>query len=455
MAHHGGPGKDSQTAILKIALLVLNEKNEHGEFILGCPLSMEDLDSLTSEMMLKIVVRLMRDFIGNLPLSRKVPLSDFNYFKSGEITYESGIDRIYHAVGKIFPEENPLQFSTLLLPSRDPKRTKAVIAYIMSFYWMCDDLYARFETCFEEVIEENREKVLIYNEIEDLKTEISIKIQEKETEKDRLPTVQKEIHRVEEKIRKDQIVLTKLNQEVEKHSHAYKGKEGHLKVLMQQLEQLEMDRLGWENRLVANPDEILGENTTIRKQLGSEIAQRDAYGSSINSLTKKCDNYETLINSANNTMRDFENVTALMQDAKGRIAAYMNLGSEATSESKKLKAELDLLVQQHATKAEEISHKKELFAGRIQQISNEVKVLQTQLVQLRSKVKQEKSAKLAYTIRLADVRREIEVLKRKISQHIRARKVDLTERKFLMELQAKEHLDKFQKQFVTFSIPDV
>ncbi|ODN06653.1 hypothetical protein Ocin01_00027 [Orchesella cincta] len=444
-------GKDSHTSILKIALIVLNEKNEHGEFILGCPLSMEDLDNLQSEMMLRIVVRLMRDFIVNLPLSRKIPLSDFNQFKTGEVTYDSGIDRIYHAAAKIFPEENPLHFSTLLLPSRDPKRTKAVIAYIMSFYWMCDDLYARFETSFEDVIEENKEKVKIYNDIEDLKLEISNKIQEKETERDRIPSVQKEIQCIEEKIRKEQIVLTKLNEEVEKHMNIFKGKEGYLKVLKQQLEQLELDRLRLEGQIVANPDEILGENTTIRKQVGSEIAQRDAFGSEINKLTKKCDGYENLINSANNALHDFENVTAMMQDAKSRLVEYMKLGKEVSSESKKLNAELDHLAQQYSVKADELRHKKELCSGRIQKVVNEVKILQTQILQIRGKIKDERSAKQTYSLKLMEVCRAIDELKASISQHIRTRKVDLPKQRFLLEMKTKQELENSLKQLASFS----
>lgn len=63
-------GKDTSLAYLKVVIMLLNENTDDVNLKLGRPLRMDDLDCLSSESMLKIVVFLLRDMIGDKEVNK-------------------------------------------------------------------------------------------------------------------------------------------------------------------------------------------------------------------------------------------------------------------------------------------------------------------------------------------------------------------------------------------------
>ncbi|CAL8125755.1 unnamed protein product [Orchesella dallaii] len=444
---------DNMSRSLKILVVVLNEQDEEGNYMLGKKYHLEDFDYLTSNEMVKIVVRLTKDIIPHLQTtsSKLANLNNFAKFQLGGTTYDNEIDRVYNTVKRILPADIPIHYSAFLLPAKDPKLTKSILIAVMSFFIMSDNFYERFAEEFDEVTRKALEKAELFNEIEDIQKNIDETVQIRIRDKERVPVLDNEIKTIQKKIREDQKLLAKTNDEVAKVECNFKNEELELNTLTEKVKRLEAKKSNLNALLVPNPQEILNEKATLKKQLMAETAQRDACSSKVSTCRQKVDEYEVKIQKAENVLHGFETAIPHIEKVK-QISREPDFG-DLNVQLETLKLELDQLQKQYNASVKEFARKEKYHERNIRNLTKEVQSLERRSTKMRAKINQEKLKNLNIKRELEETRCSISAIKLKISQYIRARKVDIPTWKLNMEQQAKENLEQILETFGDFSLP--
>ncbi|ODM95693.1 40S ribosomal protein S20 [Orchesella cincta] len=355
--------------VLGILVLILDEQDDEGNYVLGKKYAVDDFNHLTSGEMLRIIVKLTKDIIPGIESSgsRIRKLTDFNEFGVGESTYDCSIDKVYNGIKDLFPRDFPVQlhYSTLLFPAKE-----------------------------------------------------------------------KEVAIMQDKIRQEQLVLAKLDNESAKLEVGYKEKESELNTLKEELRQLEAKRSHTETLLVQNSVELQNENATWKKKMEDESSQRDVYGSQIRSCKENMRVHEKLIDEGNLVVNEFQTAIPLLEEVKSHQELLAS-GSDASSNNTQMRLKMELKQLRHKFEAtvKQKNLKEEHHGNKIRELNNIFTTLQRKSAEARHKIKQERNNILTVKGEVEEIKSLISAEKVKIAKYIRMRKVNIPIAKMNLEKQ--------------------
>ncbi|ODN00883.1 hypothetical protein Ocin01_05806 [Orchesella cincta] len=266
--------------------------------------------------------------------------------------------------------------------------------------------------------------------------------------------IEKEVAIMQDKIRQEQLVLAKLDNESAKLEGGYKEKESELNTLKEELRQLEAKQSHTETLLVKNPVELQNENATWKKKMEDESSQRDVYGSQIRSCKENMRVHEKLIDEGNLVVNEFQTAIPLLEEVKSHQEQLASCSDASSNNTQmRLKMELKQLRQKFEATVKQKNLKEEHHGNKIRELNKMFTTLQRKSAEARHKIKQERNNIQTVKGEVEEIKSLIAAEKLKITKYIRIRKVNIPIAKMNLEKQMAEKLNEQLTALGDFSLP--
>jgi len=441
--------------MLKCLIEMIHTDHAIIDLQLGRPIKLEDFNCLSSENMLKILAFLLGFMPGKKSaISNITKLTDFGRISGEDCYYDCGPDHIYHSIKALFPEESNLfHYSMLLLPAKEPRKTKLVLYYIMEFVLMSDKLTERFSAAREEAEIENNEKADISTEIDSLQEQINNLIYETSRAKARLPILQREFDDLQQVIGKEQVEFSRLNKKLEAAKTVYEDKENKNKIMQLKLEAMEVEITKLTSQRVSDPVQISADNERLKQRFEAYSIQRTILGGDLEKCRKECTVYEELVVRAKETIKKFDDVTELMTNVTRKMECGAKSKHEIQNLSRKLrelKTEAEQLAKRHNEKTKIADSIKQTYDSKQEKVKKETTQLKRQIEDIKRETKCVNGEICQLSESILKMEEELKNLEVEIAQYVKEVSVNIPQRKEEANARMVEILENSFREFSRF-----